>query len=367
ILFRSFFAQASDEDREIDCSKIYFDGLSRIAARANMMLIDKRRALEEMRSSEEKYRNLFDTAMVGLFRSRLSDGLYLEVNEKSAALIGYKREDIVGKLKTVDLFQDLSQRKNLLCQLEKNGHVEGFEVDLSFPDGHEASYAISVTAYPDKDYMEGISIDITERRKAERLLKESEERFRNMAELLPEPIFESNAELVLTYANLQAFELFGFVEEDLSGGLAAADMFAPEELPKVMANTAAQFRGEKNSRTEYRCLKKDGTSFPALFHVSAIVKNGKPCGLRGVIVDLSEQKKGERLLRESEERFRNMADLLPGAVYETDMNRIFTYTNQSAHELFGYTKEDVAKGLDGIEMFVPEERPRVTANVAAQF
>lgn len=291
--FINYFNQVAHEGKEIDSDEIYFDGLSQIADSANAMLHDKQLALEKMHLSEERYRNFFDTSMVGFFRSRLSDGLYLDVNAKAAEQIGYRVEDIIGKIKTIDLFQDLEQRGILLRKLEDDGYINDFEVDLLLPDGRRGSYSISAKAYPDKDYMEGIAIDITTRKQAQTLLEESEERFRNMAELLPEPIFETDTDLVLTYANLRAFELFGFTEEDLSKGLTAANIFAPEELSKVAENTMAQYRGEKNTHTEYRCLKKDGSSFQALFHVSPILKNGKPCGLRGIVVDLTEQKKAE--------------------------------------------------------------------------
>jgi len=292
-LFVKYFSQVAHEDKEIDTDQIYFDGLSQIADSANTMLHDKKEALESLRRSEEKYRNFFDSAMVGFFRSRLSDGLLLDVNEKVAEVFGCKIDDIVGKMTASDLFRDPLQRQNLLERLEKEGKVTDFEEELLLPDGQKFACSISVKAYPDRGYMEGIAVDISERKQAETLLKESEERFRTMAELLPQPIFESDAELFVTYANLRASELFGFTEEDFVDGLQATDMFAPEELPNVAKNTAAQFRGEKPTHTEYRCLRKDGSSFQALFHVSPIVKNGRPCGLRGIVVDLTEQKKAE--------------------------------------------------------------------------
>ncbi|MDX2494576.1 MAG: cache domain-containing protein [Desulfuromusa sp.] len=287
------FNQAAYEDKEIDSSQIYFDGLSRIADNVNAILHAKKMAQEEMLSSEDRYRNFFDNSMIGFFRSRLSDGMYLDVNETVAEVLGYKIDEIVGKMKATDLFQGRLQRQTLLKRLKEEGSVTDFEEELSFSGGRKFFCSISVKAYPESDYMEGIVIDINERKQAEASLKESEERFRNMAELLPEPIFESNAELVVTYANLRAVELFGFTEEDFAKGLSATDMFAPEELQKVVENTAAQFRGEKKKRTEYRCMRKDGSTFPALFHVGPIVKDGKPCGLRGVVVDLTEQKRAE--------------------------------------------------------------------------
>jgi len=208
-------------------------------------------------------------------------------------VFGCKIDDIVGKMTASDLFRDPLQRQNLLERLEKEGKVTDFEEELLLPDGQKFACSVSVRAYPDRDYMEGIAIDINERKQAESLLKESEERFRTMAELLPEPLFETNVEQVVTYANVRASELFGFTEDDFAKGLCATEIFAPEELQKVAENTAKQFRGEEKGHTEYRCLKKDGSSFQALFNVSSIVKNGKPCGLRGIIIDLTEHKRAE--------------------------------------------------------------------------
>ncbi|MEE4255317.1 MAG: cache domain-containing protein [Desulfuromusa sp.] len=291
--FVKYFSQMEHDDKEIDTDQIYFDGLSQIADSANTMLHDKKMVLEELRLSEEKYRNFFDTAMVGFFRSRLSDGMLLDVNEKVAEVFGCKIEDIVGKMTAKDLFQDLSQRQELLGRLEKEGKVIDFEEDLLFPGGRKFSCSVSVKAYPDQGYMEGIAVDINERRQAEKLLKESEERFRTMAELLPEPIFECNEELIVTYANFRAFELFGFTQEDFASGISVTDLFVAEELPRAMDNIAMRFSGEKKKHSEYRCLKKDGSSFQALILVSTIIKNEKPCGLRGIIVDLTEQKRAE--------------------------------------------------------------------------
>ncbi|MDA3903250.1 MAG: cache domain-containing protein [Desulfuromusa sp.] len=165
--FVSFFDRMAHEDKEIDRENIRFEELYRMAGNANTILHDKLTALGKVRLSEEQYRNLFDTALVGFFRSRLSDGLFLDVNAKVAEQIGYKIEEIVGKMKTTDLFQDISQRQKLLAELEREGEVNDFEVDFFLPSGRKATYSLSVRAYPDKGYMEGVAVDITQRKQAE--------------------------------------------------------------------------------------------------------------------------------------------------------------------------------------------------------
>ncbi len=140
---------------------------------------------------------------------------------------------------------------------------------------------------------ENVNTVLQEKKVALEQLLESEDRFRTLTELLPEAVFETDTQLNVTYSNQRAFELFGYTREDLDRGLESLQMFAPEERERLMQNVAAQFRGEKDYSTEYLALKKDGTIFPALFHVSPIIKNGKTEGLRGIAIDLTKIRQSE--------------------------------------------------------------------------
>jgi PAS domain S-box-containing protein len=286
-----FNLSAEDEERERD--HICFEELYLVAENANIALEDKRVALRQMRFSEEKYRNLFDSALVGLFRSRLSDGLYIEANKKAASMFDSSYEEVIGKVKAIDLFRDLSQREKLLRELEEKGQVDDFEVDFILPNGKPASFSVSVKAYPEKGYMEGISIDISDRKRAEKLLKESEEQFRELADLLPVAVYEIGMDHNITYANQCAYKLFGYTEDDLARGVKGLEIFVPEERARVSENIAAVHRGEDVGGVEYLALKKDGSKFPVLATASPIIKDGKLCGRRGVVIDLSERKQTE--------------------------------------------------------------------------
>ena len=365
--FVNFFNRAAYKGEEIDSDKIYFYGLSKIAESANAVLRDRQKALEQIKLSEEKYRNLFESSVAGLFRTRPSDGLLLDANARVLKVLGFTVDEAVGKLKVVDLFANISDRKNLLARLAAKGYVDDYEVDFILPDGQKRSYSFSMQLYPEKDLIEGVVVDITKRKEAETLLRESEERFRDLAELLPEAVFETDINLKLTYANQQALDIFGYSEVGFPETMSCANVFHPEEMEKLLANIELQFQGEKTERTEYRCIRNDGTVFPALFRVCPIMKEGQPAGVRGVVIDLTEQKKAASLLEESEERFRTLAEMLPEAVFETDINMTMTYGNKRAFELYGYTKEDYSQGLNGLDMFVPEERQNVLQNTAAQF
>ncbi len=126
---------------------------------------------EAIQKSEEHYRNFFDNSVAGLFRTRLSDGLILEINAKAAELMDLQIEDGVGKVTLADYFRNPDQRKELIEKLMKDGEVHDFGIDYMLPNGRNVSLSISVKAYADRGYMEGAVIDITDRKKAEEELR----------------------------------------------------------------------------------------------------------------------------------------------------------------------------------------------------
>jgi PAS domain S-box-containing protein len=132
--------------------------------------------------------------------------------------------------------------------------------------------------------------EIENRKRTETALRESEERFREMAELMPETIFEMSVGGELTYANQSAFERFGYTQDDFSEGLNALSMIAEEDRSRAAANIQKIVSGERVGITEYTAVRKDGSRFPAIFHSAAIHRGGEVVGLRGFIIDVTERK-----------------------------------------------------------------------------
>lgn len=139
-----------------------------------------------------------------------------------------------------------------------------------------------------------IKIEIEHRKQVEADLRSSEERFKDLVEMLPEVVFETDQNLELTFANRRAFELFGYSDEDLHRGLNGLEMLAPEDRARAKANIALRLKGEDPGTAEYQALKKDGSPFPVLFHASSIMKEGELYGLRGIIVDITDRRRTEQ-------------------------------------------------------------------------
>jgi len=146
--------------------------------------------------------------------------------------------------------------------------------------------------------------EITERVRTEEALRESKSKFKELAELLPVIIYEINLDGKITYANRIAFDKFGYSFEDFENGLFSHQLIAPRDQKRAKKNTAKMLNGDEPEGNEYAAQKKDGSTFATMTYSSPIIKEGKPEGLRGIIIDITELKQGE------EERARLEARIL---------------------------------------------------------
>jgi len=138
---------------------------------------------------------------------------------------------------------------------------------------------------------------IQEHEQAQEALQESKERFRELAELLPETIFEMDINGNLTFVNRKAFDHFGYTQQDFDQGLKGLELFHPDDRSIAMKNTKKIMSGENIGLNEYTAMKKDKSTFPALIHSTAICRDEKPVGLRGFIIDITETKRLEAQLQ----------------------------------------------------------------------
>lgn len=182
--------------------------------------------------------------------------------------------------------------------------------------------------------------EIAERRRTEEALRKSEQRFRELVDLLPEAIYEMDVEGKLKYANRNAFRLFGYTDEDWHSGLYGLSMLAPEERERAAENMQKILAGNDLGLQEYTAMKMDGRTFPALFHSSAIMLDGRTVGVRGIVLDITEMKKAEEALRESEERYKGLFNTANDAIFimKDDM---FIDCNLKTLEMFGCTSEQI--------------------------
>ena len=175
---------------------------------------------------------------------------------------------------------------------------------------------------------EQLNREMKERQRAEDALRESEERFREMAELMPQTVFETDASGKLTFVNRNAFDNFAYSQQDFDDGINALDMLVPEDHQQAAENIAKIMGGEEIGLNEYTAMRKDGRNFPVMAHSAPIVRKGQASGIRGFLIDITDRKNAEEERRKLETQFHQAQKLetigtLAGGIAH-DFNNLMT-------------------------------------------
>ena len=223
------------------------------------------------------------------------------------------------------------------------------------------------------EQFESIAANIGEallRMKAEDALRKSEEKFKQLAEVFPETIFEANMKGDVTYANEHGLKQFGLTQEDIVNGINIFDLVSPLDRNLAMERIQTRIKdSDKRSRDkrylEYKAMKKDGSTFYALALSVPIMVDGVPAGIRGFILDITERKQAENMLYESEERYRLIAENTADTIAVFDLNLNPTYISPSIQKLRGYSvQEAMTQTLD--QMLTPDSLQQASKNFADQ-
>ena len=138
--------------------------------------------------------------------------------------------------------------------------------------------------------------DVTDRKRVEGALAVSEARFRDIAELLPEIVFELDVNANLLYANGKAFEWFGYSREEFARGLNCFDLIVPEDRIRAKDAFGLRLAGQNIGPREYTALAKNGRTFPAFLDINPKMHSGTLTGFVGLLMDISERKQAEEAL-----------------------------------------------------------------------
>ena len=200
--------------------------------------------------------------------------------------------------------------------------------------------------------------DITKRKRAEISLRESEEKFRELANSLPQIIFETDTRGRLTFANRNAFQLFGYTQEDMRKGLNVFETIVPEDRDRARQNITRSMMGNREQTGhEYKALRKDGSVFPVVIHSVPIMVKGKPAGLRGIIVDISDRVRAEK-------RFRLTAQVTTDLIYEWDVKSDALQWFGNLDAALGYDPGEIPRTLEGWTRLIhPKDLERMRDSV----
>ncbi len=283
---------------------------------------ERKRAEEALRESEERYRNFFDNSLVGLFRAELSSGLFIDMNETGARMQGRTREEIVGKVRSSEMYRDQAQRERLVEILRSEGEAHGFEAGLTLPNGKDVVFSISVRAYPEKNYLEGVVIDITERKQAEEALAAERNLLRTLIDNMPDFINIKDTESRFVVANLATAHQLGAATPNDVLGKTDFDFHLRElaEVYYAREQRIIQSGQPEINYEEYWIDQATGVEGWALFSkVPVRDRHGMITHIVNIGRDITERKQAEQRERElmlERERIQILADFITKASHE---------------------------------------------------
>ena len=310
-------------------------------------ITDRKRAEEALRESEEKFRLISEQSLMAIVivqddRIKYANQAYLEIT-------GYTWEEIMN--------WTVADTARVIHPDDRHFVMEqGRKKAAGIRDGVVTHYAYrGVTKSGEARWIEQYSktityggkpanlmtfVDIHDQNLAQENLRRSEERYRELADSLPEIVFETDEKGSLSYVNRNAFDYFGYTESDFDSDLNALQMIIPEDRDRAMENMQKAIDGEISGSGEYTALRKDGSTFPILIHSKAFFRDDKPMGLRGIIIDVSDIRRAEETLRDSEERYRRLAENSPDMIYRMSLpDGKYEYVSPAATDIFGYSPE----------------------------
>ena len=307
--------------------------------------------------SEERYRGVVESQSEFITRFR-PDGTLTFANEAYCRYFGVEGCNITGqKFKPSLPDDDRIRLDEQLSQLSPEHPEMTIEHRIIMPNGDIRWQQWNARAI--FDYIgniieyQSIGRDITEKRQIEQDLTESEKRFRDLATLLPQVIFEADLTGKITYVNQSAYGIFGYSPGELEKGINIFQVIVPEDHDQALQNLKSAIEGLKTDGAEYRMTRKDGSNLVAMVYSSPIVREGVVFGIRGILVDITQLKQVEadirRLNEELETRVAERTRDLEAANRELDS---FSYS--VSHDL-----RAPLRAIDGFSMILLHEYAKV--------
>jgi PAS domain S-box-containing protein len=298
-----------------------------------------KRTTKTLRESEQKFRSIAECSPNMIFINRKGHVVY--ANKRCEEILGYKRKEFYSP--DFDFLTLIAEESKNLVKKSYRKHLNGeevlpYEYAIITKKGTkiEAIITTKLIDYEGEKAILGVITDITERKRMEKELEESEENYRQLADSILDVFFEMDKDLKYTYWNKASEKLTGISAKD-AVGKSLYEIFPDVKGTKMEKKYLEVLRTQKPAIyvSEYKLEDKNH-----FFEISAYPSKR---GLSVFIKDITERKKAEVDLMESEERFRDLVEKADIAITIDDREGNFKYFNKKFAELFGYSERAMRK------------------------
>jgi PAS domain S-box-containing protein len=226
-------------------------------------ITELKKTQEALGKSEREFRELFNNSTVGIFRTRLDGSGVLNVNEEFLRIFGRRREEVIGRPSLI-LWADPRDRTEMIRQLKKDGRVVDFECRMLHKSGEVRTCMTSLSLNREEAILNGSILDLTEHKRAEEELRESDRKYQTLFESMAEGAFYQLADGRVVDCNAAVLSMFGL--------------------------TRRQFLGKTSMDLNWNVIHEDGSEFPGNRHPSMeALQTGKP--IRGMVAGVFNPRK----------------------------------------------------------------------------
>ncbi len=330
------------------------DEVGHLARAYNTMVDNLERAYDDLRRSEKSYRDLFESNPHPMWVYDLETLKLLEVNDSAVESYGYSREeflmmtihDVIVESTPERMEQLLTRQGNLYRStgwrhLKKDGSIIEVEMSshpLPLSSGRKARLVLAS--------------DITKRLCAEALLRESEERYRDLFESASDLILSVGADCTFQFVNRAWMEALGYKEDEVIL-LHLFDIVKKEALPRFRVVFRDVLNGKRFEHIQTAFIAKDGREVVVEGSLSAKLENGEVVSMRGIFRDVTERAQAEAAMLLQKTRFEQLFENAPIGIVLADQSERIIHANKVFQSMFGYSLGELS-GKTINEMIIPE-------------
>ncbi len=307
-------------------------------------ITEQQKVEQELKESEHKFRILSEKSHVGVYLFKNNEFKY--VNPELARILSYQPEEMIQNFNTLDFVHPDDQEKfKTEVQKRIDGEKETSEYELRIIDRfgnikYVEAHGSAIEFEGEKAIM-GTLLDITERKNREEALKINETLFRQLFQNAPIGIVMLDANNQVLEVNQSFEQYFGFNESELLNK-DIDEVIIPDELHKEATDITQRIHKGKIYITETIRERKDGTRINVLIYGVPVVVEGNQTNIYGIYVDITDQKKTEQALIESEETFSKVFHAAPNSIAITRIkDGVLLDVNESFCKLSGFSRDQV--------------------------